>query len=156
MQMLDSILGILIGIIVAFIAVVLVRTLRFKPKSQPVVSQDEITFDNEHAVDNLARLVRCKTISRIDHVGEDDEEFDKLVNMLPELYPAVYEKCTLTRFPDRALLYKWEGKKHDSPSVFMAHYDVVPVNEEGWKKPPFDGILEDGVLWGRGKEICYG
>ncbi|MBQ7389642.1 MAG: M20/M25/M40 family metallo-hydrolase [Clostridia bacterium] len=140
-----------IGVVIAaFIAVVLIRTLRFKPKALPEVDESEITFDKERVIDNLARLVRCKTISKIDHVGEDDGEFDKLISLLPELYPNVYAHCELVTFPDRGLLYKWEGRKHESPSVFMAHYDVVPVNEEGWQKPPFDGIIEDGVLWGRG------
>ena len=138
------------AILLAFIAVVTIRTLRFTPKAMPTVSDEEITFDKQKAIDDLARLVRCKTVSRIDHVGEDDTEFEKLVEMLPELYPNVYAKCEFKRFPDRGLLYKWEGKSHDKPSVFMAHYDVVPVNEEDWQKPPFDGIIEDGVLWGRG------
>ena len=138
------------ALVLLFLAVVMIRTLAFKPKAMPVVCEDEVAFDKEKAVKNLQELVKCKTISRIDHVGEDDAEFEKLVATLPEMFPNVYAKCEFKRFPDRALLYKYEGKNHDNPSVFMAHYDVVPVNEEDWQKPPFDGIIEDGVLWGRG------
>ena len=138
------------AIILVFVAVVIIRTLKFTPKAIPEADGTTIAFDKEKAIEDLSRLVRCKTISRIDHVGEDDTEFDKLTGMLPELYPNVYSKCEFKSFPDRGLLYKWEGKKHDAPSVYMAHYDVVPVNEEGWQKPPFDGIIDDGVIWGRG------
>ncbi len=144
------ILYILLGLVLIFLAVVLIRTLMFKPKAEIETSDEEIIFDKDRSVDNLRRLVTCRTISRYAHEGEDEGEFQRLIDMLPELYPAVYEKCTLTTFPDRGLLYKWEGKRHDAPTVFMAHYDVVPVNEENWTHPPFDGVLEDGVLWGRG------
>ena len=141
------VLGVLLAV---FIFVVLIRTLTFKPKAIPEVSSEEINFDKEKAVDDLARLVRCATVSRFGHVGEEEAEFEKLIALLPELYPNVYARCELITFDNRGLVYKWEGKRHDNPSVYMAHFDVVPVNEEDWEKPPFDGVIENGVLWGRG------
>ena len=133
-----------------FIAVIAVRTVRFTPKPQPEVSDETFPFDRDAAVDALAQLVRCKTVSYNDHSLEDDGEFEKLISLLPALYPKVFEVCSMDRLPDRGLLVRWPGKEAGDPAVLMAHYDVVPVNEDNWEKPPFAGIIEDGILWGRG------
>ena len=140
----------ILAVLAAFIAVVAVRTIRFRPKPQPAVTKEEIVFDKDAAVDSLAQLVRCKTVSYNDHSLEDEGEFQKLISLLPTLYPNVFDTCTFQQLPDRALLFRWPGKQVGDPAVMMAHYDVVPVNEEKWDKPPFAGIIEDGILWGRG------
>ncbi len=136
--------------LVLFAAVIIVRTLRFKPKSDTRISDEEISFDGDRVIENLRALIRCKTVSYKDSSLEDEEEFQKLIELLPTLYPHVFEACTFTQMEDRALLFHWKGRKKDAPSVMMAHYDVVPVHEEAWDKPAFEAILENGVLWGRG------
>ena len=141
---------VILAILAAFLAVVLIRTAQFKPKAQPAISTEEVTFDKDAAVRNLAELVRCKTISYSDSSLEDDAEFEKLIAKLPGLYPNVFKTCEFSQFPDRALLFRWPGKCAGDAAVMMAHYDVVPVNEENWEKPPFDAIIENGVMWGRG------
>ena len=140
----------ILAVIAVFFAVIFLRALRFTPKPQPELSQEEVAFDKDAAVEALARLVRCKTVSYNDHSREDEGEFQKLIGLLPQLYPNVMSTCDFQQLPDRALLLRWPGKTPGAPAVMMAHYDVVPVDEEHWEKPPFDGILEDGVLWGRG------
>ena len=143
-------LYVVLGLLGLLIAVLLIRTLCFNPKPQKEISNEEISFDKEQAIANLQTLVRCKTISYNDRAMEDEAEFRKLIDSLPGLYPKVFETCSFRELPDRALLFRWPGKRNASPSVMMAHYDVVPVNEESWDKPPFSGIIENGVLWGRG------
>ena len=141
---------ILLGLLAVFLAVILVRTLRFQPKAQPEVSPEPVEFDRLAAINALVELIRCKTVSYSDHSLEDDGEFEKLIALLPGLYPRVFDICSVTQLPDRALLLRWPGKHEENPSVMMAHYDVVPVNEEKWDKPPFAAIIEGGHLWGRG------
>ena len=143
-------LYIILGLIALFLAVLIIRTLSFKPKENAKVFDEEIVLENDKIIENLRTLVRFKTVSYRDSKLEDDNEFSALLNELPKLYPNVYKTCTQTLMDDRAVLILWRGKKHDSPSVMMAHYDVVPVNEEMWDKPPFEAVLEDGVIWGRG------
>ena len=141
---------IVLGLFVLLIAVIAVRTIRFTPKPQPKLSDETVSFDKEAAVSALQQLVRCKTISYNDHSLEDEVEFRKLIDLLPSLYPNVFKTCSFRELPDRALLFHWKGKAPGDAAVMMAHYDVVPVNEENWEKPPFEGIIEDGILWGRG------
>ncbi len=143
-------LYIFLGLVALFLAVLIIRTLNFKPKANAQIFEEEITLNNDAVIENLRTLVRFKTVSYRDGNLEDDAEFQALLNELPKLYPNVYKTCTQTLLDDRGVLILWQGKRHDAPSVMMAHYDVVPVNEELWDKPPFDAILEDGVIWGRG------
>ncbi len=143
-------LYIFLGLVALFLAVLVIRTLNFKPKANAKVFEEEITLNSDKVIENLRTLVRFKTVSYRDGCLEDDAQFQALLNELPKLYPNVYKTCTQTLMDDRGVLILWQGKKHDAPSVMMAHYDVVPVNEELWDKPPFEAVLEDGVIWGRG------
>ena len=138
------------ALIVIFIAVILIRGAAFKPKAQPPVLEGEEVFDKEKATENLRALIRCKTISYRDSSLEDDAEFEKLIASLPTLYPNVFAKCEFSQLPDRALLFRWKGKTEGEVAVMMAHYDVVPVNEDAWDMPAFEAIVKDGCIWGRG------
>ncbi len=138
------------GVIALFLAVILIRAALFRPKIQPVTDPEPVEFDREQAVASLAELIKCKTVSYHDHALEDDGEFEKLIAMLPTLYPRVFDVCSVDRLPDRALLLRWPGRNDAAPSVMMAHYDVVPVDADKWDKPPFAAVIEDGRLWGRG------
>lgn len=140
----------ILGLVVIFIAVILIRTLTFKPLPQPKILDESADFKRDESIKALQELIKCKTVSYYDSSIEDDNEFKKLISLLPSLYPNVFKVCEFNQLPDRALLFKWAGKDKGKPTVLMAHYDVVPVEEQSWEKPPFDAIIEDGVLWGRG------
>ena len=141
---------IVLAVIAALLALILVRTALFRPKEQKEETYEEISFDREAALGALAALVRCRTVSSEDPAKEDDAEFEKLIALLPALYPRVFETCTLLRLPDRGLLFTWKGREPGKPAVLMAHYDVVPVEEENWEVPPFEALIRDGAMWGRG------
>lgn len=144
------VLYVILAVVAVLLAVILVRTARFKPAEEEKQSFPDVDFDRDAAENALRELIRCKTVSNEEPALEDDGEFEKLINKLPVLYPHVAETCPMQKMENRALLFRWKGKNDGEPAVLMAHYDVVPVEEENWDKPPFEGIIENGVLWGRG------
>lgn len=42
------------------------------------------------------------------------------------------------------------GRRSGRPGLLLSHLDVSPVQPDFWTVPPFDGIVRDGYLWGRG------
>lgn len=137
-------------ILVILIAVILIRTLRFVPEKQSASVPEAIQVDGDKATRDLAEMIKCKTISHRNSDEDDESEFLKFEKLLPELFPKVFAICSFEKVGNRGLLIRWQGKSPDAPSVFMSHYDVVSVEAADWQKPAFDGILEDGFLWGRG------
>jgi len=143
-------LVLLMGALIVLLAVVLVRTFRFKPIEEECPKAEKVTLNKEKIVEDMADMIRCKTVSYRDDSLIDKEEFAKFEALLQERFPCVYRACTFQKVGKTGLLYHLKGKSAADPSVFMAHYDVVPVVESGWDKPAFDAVIENGVLWGRG------
>lgn len=140
----------LLSIIVIFIGIVLIRAAAFKPYNNPKIMEDDITINREKIIANMVDMIRCKTVSYYDTEKINWNEFWKLQKLLMERYPLIHNAFTLEKIGKTGLLYYLKGESSDNPSVCMAHYDVVPVNEEGWDCPPFEGLIEGDCIWGRG------
>ncbi len=138
------------ALLCCLIFVLICRTVAFKPPKIAARMPKSVSFDKEKAVGDLAAMIRCKTVSDPDPAREDAAEFERFAALLPTLFPAVFSHCEQIEIPERAILLRWRGKSEKEPLVLMSHYDVVSVEEENWSFPPFGGVLENGVLWGRG------
>ncbi len=144
------ILAIILAALAILVAVILIRTLRFKPAPIEPVQSEDIELNEDKIVQDMADMIRCKTISYRDDSQTDWAEFGKFRILLNERFPKVRAACHIELISKSGILYHLPGKSSEKPSVCMAHYDVVPVEESGWSKPAFEGIVEDGYIWGRG------
>jgi acetylornithine deacetylase/succinyl-diaminopimelate desuccinylase-like protein len=48
------------------------------------------------------------------------------------------------------LVCRLEGKGEAPPILIYGHVDVVTTHGQNWTYPPFEGVIVDGFLWGRG------
>lgn len=104
--------------------------------------------------DNLAQAVRFKTISEQDLNKIDYSQFDRFHGFLQQTYPLVFSQLSVERINGYSLLIQWPGSNPDKQAIlFASHMDVVPVEsgtEADWEHPPFDGVVADGKIYGRG------
>lgn len=69
-------------------------------------------------MDSLAQLVRCKTVSYNDHSLEDEGEFQKLISLLPTLYPNVFAAWHLPgSFPTGRCYFGGRASRRATPPL---------------------------------------
>lgn len=138
---------------------VLAASLVFRAQTMPSlqpqgVAPVSIAVDEAATLQRFAGAIRIPTISHEESEGTDTAQFLALHAYFEETYPLVHEHLARGIGGGLSLLYTWQGSQRDlEPVVLMAHQDVVPVipgTEEDWRYPPFDGVIADGFVWGRG------
>jgi carboxypeptidase PM20D1 len=111
--------------------------------------------DADVAVERLRALLRVPTVSRDDADMQDAAAFARFPELLAELYPRIHDALDLEHLDGPGLLYRWRGRTTGDALILMAHWDVVPADEEGWTHEPFAADVTsdpDGArrVWGRG------
>jgi carboxypeptidase PM20D1 len=144
----------LAGLLLLLLAAVAANTLRQGSRQLDVPPATPLAVDERALADKLAGAVRFRTIASLDDAEAGAQEFRKLHAFLRERFPRVHQKLKLETVGGYSLLYTWPGTDAKAPPILlMAHQDVVPVSpgtEAKWQAPPFDGVVRDGFVWGRG------
>ena len=112
------------------------------------------------AVERLAGAVRIATVA-----GPGDQirphALQRFRRYLAGRFPRVHTELQRELVAGHSLLYTWSAAEAPArgrgsaaaPLVLLAHQDVVPAGPEAaqsWTHPPFEGVVADGYLWGRG------
>ncbi len=115
---------------------------------------DKAPVDETAAAGRLAAAIRFRTVSEADDPDASAGAFAALHAHLATSFPAFHAAAKREVIGRHALLYTWEGSDPAAPPVaWLAHQDVVPIapgTEADWLAAPFDGVVRDGYVWGRG------
>lgn len=106
-----------------------------------------MSADNAASIARFRELLQIPTVSHADEGLIDWEPFDRLLDAVVRLYPALHAVLEREVVDGHSLLYRWPGSRGGAdPLVLMAHLDVVPVVEQEWDLPPFAAeIAGDGA-----------
>jgi acetylornithine deacetylase/succinyl-diaminopimelate desuccinylase-like protein len=93
----------------------------------------------------------AQQLIRFDTTSPGGHERDLIDWLAPRLEAARLDVRVLARDPDRPnIVARLHGRGEAPPLLLHGHVDVVPVTGQKWSVDPFAGVIDDGVLWGRG------
>lgn len=149
-----KVLILLAAVLAVLIGIVAVRAMLHQPVSRETAEPVQIELNEAAIAGRLAEAIRFRTVSHQSSVDFEPAEFEGFIAWVAERYPALQAAAQLTLLGDYTLLYRLPGVNPDaSPILLTAHYDVVPVipgSEPSWQQPPFAGVIDKGIIWGRG------
>lgn len=138
----------------ALAAVLVVNTARQGSRQLEVASVPSPAIDANAAASRLAGALRFQTVSSFETPDQNATEFSKLHSYLEQTFPKAHATLQREVVGGHSLLYTWAGSDSKQPPILlMAHQDVVaisPGTEKSWQVPPFEGVIKDGFVWGRG------
>lgn len=134
-------------------AMVMYRTMTAQSK-QPIVVTTDTPPLPEKAIEHLQKAIQCATVSYGDSAMWKAAPFAQFRSLLETAYPLVHRTMTRDIFSGYSYLYTWQGKNPALPPyIFMAHQDVVPIEENTrhlWSEEPFGGVVANDTIYGRG------
>jgi carboxypeptidase PM20D1 len=139
-----------LALLVAALSLAALRLPSRQMKVAPVAAR---SVNGDAVAQHLAEAIGFPTISFSDDPAQfQAEAFEALHVWLAQTYPRLHRTLVLERVGGQGLLYTWQGSDPRlEPILLLAHQDVVPAdNAERWSRPPFEGRIEDGFVWGRG------
>ncbi len=146
--------GLLVAVLVALGAVVVARTFTLPSRQMAVAPVERLPLDEQGAAARLAGALRFQTVSRGRAEPSPTAELLALHDYLEAAFPLTHNTLEREVISDYSLLYTWHGGDRSLPPLLLtAHLDVVPVDPATvgeWTHPPFEGVIADGAVWGRG------
>jgi acetylornithine deacetylase/succinyl-diaminopimelate desuccinylase-like protein len=98
----------------------------------------------ERPVELLRDLIRFDTTNPPGNERACVEWVEKLLS------EAGFSTKTYARDPDRPNLVARLSGGDSAPLMLYGHVDVVPTTGQDWTHPPFEGVVADDCVWGRG------
>lgn len=142
------------AVVAVLAAVVLIKTLSLSSRQVAVAAAPKEAVDEQAAARRLAEAIRFRTISNTFDPDQAAEPLRGLQAHIAASFPAFHAAASRDIVGTYSLLYTWQGTDPAlKPIALLAHQDVVPVapgTEKDWQHPPFDGVIADGFVWGRG------
>jgi acetylornithine deacetylase/succinyl-diaminopimelate desuccinylase-like protein len=100
---------------------------------------------SEESVRWLSEYIRIDTSNPPGREGQAAEYLAQILRR--EGIPA----RVIPTLPGRANVYaRLSGRTKAGALALVHHMDVVPADPEAWSVPPFEGVFQNGHVWGRG------